>query len=253
MQELIRQKLEEIEGEENCRILLAVESGSRAWGFASPDSDYDVRFIYVRPRGDYLKLEKVRDVIERPISGRLDINGWDAAKALRLLHKSNPTVFEWFSSPILYRDSPFAGRVRAEMGKYFSRKSSLWHYLHMAQGNYRAYLRGERVKAKKYFYVLRPLLACRWILENSTPPPVPFEKLVKAQLPAELLPVVETLVAAKKRAGEKAEGPRIPELDRYLEEELRHVREKADGLPPAPKKDWEGLDALYLSLLDVRP
>ena len=87
----------------------------------------------------------------------------------------------------------------------------------------------------------------------STPPPVPFEKLVKAQLPAELLPVVETLVAAKKRAGEKAEGPRIPELDRYLEEELRHVREKADGLPPAPKKDWEGLDALYLSLLDVRP
>lgn len=94
MESLIREKLEEIERREDCRILLAVESGSRAWGFASPDSDYDVRFIYVRPKESYLKLEPVRDVIELPINEVLDINGWDVNKALRLLHRSNPTVFE---------------------------------------------------------------------------------------------------------------------------------------------------------------
>lgn len=94
MQRLIVDKLHEIEAEEGVRILLAVESGSRAWGFASPDSDYDVRFLYVRRAEDYLRLDAVRDVIERPIDDELDINGWDLQKALRLLYKSNPTLFE---------------------------------------------------------------------------------------------------------------------------------------------------------------
>ena len=103
MEALIQEKLHEIEKRENCRILLAVESGSRAWGFASPDSDYDVRFIYVRDKESYLKLNRPRDVIELPINDVLDINGWDVEKALKLLHKSNPTVFEWCSSPIVYQ------------------------------------------------------------------------------------------------------------------------------------------------------
>ena len=108
VEELIRKKLREIERQENCRILLAVESGSRAWGLASPDSDYDARFIYVRPKESYLKLERARDVIELPINDELDINGWDVDKTLKLLHKSNPTVFEWFSSPIVYQTTPFS-------------------------------------------------------------------------------------------------------------------------------------------------
>lgn len=94
MEALIKQKLREIELRENCRILLAVESGSRAWGFASPDSDYDVRFIYVRPKENYLRLDRMCDVIQVPINDVLDINGWDVDKTLRLLHKSNPTVFD---------------------------------------------------------------------------------------------------------------------------------------------------------------
>ena len=112
MEKLICSKLHEIEKENNVKILLAVESGSRAWGFASPDSDYDVRFIYVRPKEDYLRLENVRDVIELPIDDVLDINGWDLQKTLRLLYKSNPTLFEWFSSPIVYLETDFADRFR---------------------------------------------------------------------------------------------------------------------------------------------
>lgn len=113
MRETILSKLDEIENRENVKILLAVESGSRAWGFASPDSDYDVRFIYVRPKEDYLRLEKTRDVIELPIEGELDINGWDLDKTLRLLRASNPTLFEWFSSPIVYRETAFAQEFRS--------------------------------------------------------------------------------------------------------------------------------------------
>lgn len=174
MEALIQEKLHEIEKRENCRILLAVESGSRAWGFASPDSDYDVRFIYVRDRESYLKLNRPRDVIELPINDVLDINGWDVEKALKLLHKSNPTVFEWFSSPIVYQTTDFTEAFKPVMRRYFSSKSGLWHYLQMAEGNYREYLRGDMVKAKKYFYVLRPILACRWILEKVLRPQCSF-------------------------------------------------------------------------------
>ena len=120
MREKIQAQLRRIEEEEHIKILLAVESGSRAWGFASPDSDYDVRFIYIRPTQDYLRLDSVRDVIELPIDEVLDINGWDLQKTLRLLHKSNPTLFEWFSSPIVYRETEFADTFRKLMSHYFS-------------------------------------------------------------------------------------------------------------------------------------
>lgn len=116
MRKKIQTQLRRIEEEENIKILLAVESGSRAWGFASPDSDYDVRFIYIRRMEDYLKLEKVQDVIELPMDDVLDMNGWDLQKTLRLLYKSNPTLFEWFSSPIVYQETEFADKFRDLMG-----------------------------------------------------------------------------------------------------------------------------------------
>ena len=148
METRIKEELKRIEAEEGVKVLLAVESGSRAWGFESPDSDYDVRFIYVRPKEEYLRLEQVRDVIELPVDGLLDVNGWDLKKTLQLLYKSNPTIFEWFSSPIVYLETPFADEFRGLMGKYFSSKSSLWHYISMASGNYREFLKGDMVKAK---------------------------------------------------------------------------------------------------------
>ena len=124
MKEQIYNKLREIEKTENVRILLAVESGSRAWGFASPDSDYDVRFIYVRPKDDYLRLDPVRDVIELPLDEVFDINGWDLQKTLRLLYRSNPTLFEWFSSPIVYLETEFADELRAMMTQYFPQREA---------------------------------------------------------------------------------------------------------------------------------
>lgn len=146
MEKMIVSRLREIEEKEKVHILLAVESGSRAWGFASPDSDYDVRFIYIRPKEDYLRLESIRDVIELPINDVLDINGWDLQKTLRLLYKSNPTLFEWFSSPIVYMETEFARKFRRIMNEYFSEKRSLYHYISMAEGNFREYLRRDMVR-----------------------------------------------------------------------------------------------------------
>ena len=152
MQALIQQTLTALEAREHIRILLAAESGSRAWGFPSPDSDYDVRFIYVRPWQDYLRLEGRRDVIELPISDLLDVNGWDLDKTLKLLYRSNPTLFEWFSSPIVYRSTPFAEKFIPFMQPYFSTKRGLWHYLSMAKYNYHVFLKGNLlVKLNKYF------------------------------------------------------------------------------------------------------
>ena len=251
MEVLIKEKLKEIEQRENCRILLAVESGSRAWGFASPDSDYDVRFIYVRPRESYLRLNRFRDVIELPINDVLDINGWDVDNTLKLLHKSNPRVFEWFSSPIVYQTTAFAEAFKPVMQNYFSSKSGLWHYLQMAEGNYREYLRGDIVKAKKYFYVLRPILACRWILERGAPPPMLFSELVASQLPDYLKESVEKLLDLKMNAPEMKMIPRIDILNEYMDRSLAEVRALVEQYPREIMKDWEELNELFLAALEM--
>ena len=250
MRETILSKLNEIENREKMKILLAVESGSRAWGFASPDSDYDVRFIYVRPKEDYLRLEKTRDVIELPIEGELDINGWDLDKTLRLLRASNPTLFEWFSSPIVYRETAFAQEFRSFMQRYFSSKRGLSHYLSMASSNYREYLKGDTVKAKKYFYVLRPVLACRWILDKGTPPPMLFSELMDEELDSAILPDVNRLLDLKMNAPEIKTIPKIDSINRYLDSSIEEVRSRIVQLQEDTNHGWEELDQLFLSQLE---
>ena len=246
MRDIISERLKSIEEQENIRILHAVESGSRAWGFASPDSDYDVRFIYVRPRDFYLKLEATRDVLEYPINDLLDINGWDLQKTLRLLHRSNPSVFEWFKSPIVYKNTDFSGEFISIMENYFLAKSGLYHYLHMAAGNYREYLKEEIVKAKKYFYVLRPLLACRWILEKRTPPPMLFSELMAAELPDALHSPVKELLRIKMEVPELNLIPKVNAINTYIEDELVNIKGEIDGLPPLLKRGYDELNQLFL-------
>ncbi len=250
MKDLIIQKLHEIERTEQIKILLAVESGSRAWGFASPDSDYDVRFIYVRPKNEYLKLNKNREVIELPINDLLDINGWDLDKTLTLLYKSNPTLFEWFSSPIVYLDTEFSKRFKELMLNYFSSKHSLYHYISMAESNYRAYLREETVKAKKYFYVLRPVLACQWILDKGTPPPMLFSELKDAELPESLQPAVERLLDIKMNAPELKIIPRVTEINDYLDCSIQEIRAQIASLLDERDRSWAELNQLFLLTLD---
>lgn len=249
MSKLILSKLEQIEKDYNVRILLAVESGSRAWGFASPDSDYDVRFIYMRQIEDYLRLDEVRDVIELPINDELDINGWDLKKTLQLLYRSNPTLFEWFSSPIVYMETSFANQFREIMNDYFSKKKSIYHYISMAEGNYRDYLKRDMVKAKKYFYVLRPVLACRWVLDKNTPPPMLFSELAAGELPKYLRSVVTRLLDLKINSPEIKEIPRIDILNEYLDSSIVDIKNVAANSTEDQNNDWDELNNLFLQTI----
>ncbi|MBR3564134.1 MAG: nucleotidyltransferase domain-containing protein [Clostridia bacterium] len=249
MRELILNKLEQIEKDYHVNILLAVESGSRAWGFASPDSDYDVRFIYMRQKEDYLRLDEVRDVIELPINDELDINGWDLKKTLQLLYRSNPTLFEWFSSPIVYIETSFANQFREIMNDYFSKKKNIYHYISMAEGNYRDYLKRDMMKAKKYFYVLRPVLACRWVLDKNTPPPMLFSELVADELPKYLRPVVTRLLDLKINSPEIKEIPRIDILNKYLDSSIVDIKNVVANSTEDQNNDWDELNNLFLQTI----
>lgn len=248
MRERIWEQLRKIEETENVKIIMAVESGSRAWGFASPDSDYDVRFIYVRNKEAYLKLEGIRDVIEWQLDETLDINGWDIKKTLQLLYKSNPTVFEWCASPIVYMEREEFSWLKEVLPQYFSIKKSLFHYWHMAETNYREYLKGDEVRVKKYFYVLRPLLAAKWILDKNTAPPVLFDELVKAELEDEIRPELERLLEMKKALPEMGMAPKIQIMNDYIERVMPEIKSSAERIEDGTA-DGGILDDLFLRIV----
>lgn len=250
MEERIRNKLREIEEKEQVKILYCVESGSRAWGFASPDSDYDVRFIYVRPKEFYLRLNKGRDVIEWQLDDTLDINGWDIQKAFLLLYKSNPTLFEWNASPIVYKTTREWDKISKLLKNYFSVKATLCHYFHMAKRNFYENFKGETVCLKKYFYVLRPLLACEWVLERGTPSPILFKTLVDEYLDGDLKADVEALLDKKMNAPEFGEGARYSRLDKYIEKSMARVEEILQKMPECHNHVWDELNSIFLSLVE---
>ncbi len=244
---LVPQKLRELEEEHQVKILLAVESGSRAWGFASPDSDFDVRFIYKRGRDSYLRLDEQRDVIELPVDDTWDVNGWDLNKTLRLLMKSNPTLYEWMNSPIVYLKAEGAERMRPLLEEYFSRKNMLYHYVNTARRTIKEQLSGDEVKPKKYFYALRPVLACLWIMERQTAPPVLFEKLTAAVLPDSLRGMLDHLLELKLNGPEGMLISHIPELDSYLSSTIAEIDGYMSATPKEERKDWRPLNDFFIS------
>lgn len=243
----IQETLSGIEVEHGVRILFACESGSRGWGFESADSDWDVRFIYCHTRDWYLSIEEGRDVIELPIDDLLDVNGWDLRKALRLMKKSNPVLLEWLSSPIVYReDAVTVSRLRALAQDFYQPAACLHHYLHMAKGNFREYLQGESVWLKKYFYVLRPVLACLWIERSLGVVPMAFDDLVAGVVrDVGLKESIARLTELKRSGAEMDNGARIPVIHSFLEQEIARLTEVAAGIKKHPvsaelqnKMDW---------------
>ncbi len=250
MEDTARSRLDAIQASENVCIVYACESGSRAWGFPSADSDYDVRFIYVRPAEWYLSIDDKRDVIERPVEDGLDINGWDLRKALRLFRKSNPPLLEWLGSPIVYLEKGTVAECLRELARtHYSPSACLFHYLHMARGNFREYLRGETVRVKKYFYVLRPILAMNWIERGLGVVPIDFNVLVDRLVTDPILrSEIERLLSAKRAGTELDRGPRIEPISRFIESELS--RWEGQSIESQPAADLtERLDKLFRATL----
>jgi predicted nucleotidyltransferase len=241
----IEKTLARVEREHAVTILFACESGSRGWGFASPDSDYDVRFIYVNRLEWYLTVFPERDVIELPISDVYDVSGWDLRKALGLLRNGNATLVEWLSSPVVYRaDERFLADISSAAKKVHRPERVFHHYLHMAKKNYREHLRGEIVRLKKYLYVLRPLLACLWIEQKRGPVPMLFQDLVDALvIESELQDAIAELLAIKRRAMEAEHGASMPVINRFLEFHLDRLQQ-TPASAPLQAQDFTILDRL---------
>lgn len=248
IQALVDRKLDEIEEMEGVKILHAVESGSRAWGFASPDSDYDVRFVYVRPEQYYLRLDEKKDFINWELDETLDINGWDLSKTLQHFHKSNASLYESGNSPVVYRTTPEWGEIKEVSERFFSCKAGMYHYYGTARKNFIEYLQGEDVKYKKYFYVLRPILACKWIEERLCPPPVLFSELMGSVLEEEMKPAVDRLIELKVKTPESAAGRKIEELNGYIAEKLDEFKAKTAAMPDDRKEGWDELNSLFIRM-----
>lgn len=228
----ILKRLRDAEAEHQVSILYACESGSRAWGFASPDSDYDVRFIYAHSTDWYLSfdVDQRRAVIEYPITDEIDCGGWDVRKALYLFSRTNGALLEWLKSPIKYIESgPLANGLRFLESRAANRRALCYHYSHMARGNAREYLLKDQARLKKYFYVLRPLLAIRYIEARDEPPPIEFSRLVEAVSPNEIKPAIARLLELKKNSSELGLGPPITEINEFIASELERHGESFKG------------------------
>jgi uncharacterized protein len=216
----IDDRLDGVEREHDVRIGWAIESGSRAWGFPSPDSDYDCRFIYVRHPDDYAALWPARDVIETPLDEIYDVNGWDLAKAVRLLVKGNAVALEWLRSPIVYRgDEGFRDRLLALAEEVVRRDLIIRHYLHVGQRQ----LQGNNESLKRFFYALRPAAALRWLDDHpeARVPPMDLPTLLdEADVSDDIRDAARELIAAKVVTRELGAGSPPEVLTRFVDEQL---------------------------------
>ncbi|MEI6947920.1 nucleotidyltransferase domain-containing protein [Paraflavisolibacter sp. H34] len=227
----IRKQLHETAEAKHVTILFACESGSRAWGFHSPDSDYDVRFAYTHPADWYLTIEDKKDFIELPVNEVFDINGYDIRKLLKLFRGSNAKIYEWIQSPIFYEQhDAFLQHLRSLVPDYFSPKVGLHHYLGLCRNTLETHLQGEQVRLKKYFYALRPVLAARWIQQHGTPPPVEFSQLRTLITDSAVNEHVAALLEKKALVAEKHLVAPDPLLHHFIQEHMQECEHYAKGL-----------------------
>ena len=238
----IERRLRLIEAEHDVTIVWAVESGSRAWGFPSPDSDYDCRFVYVRPLADYLSIEQKRDVIEVPIAEELDINGWDLFKMARLLLKGNAVAIEWLTSPIIYRGLvAFRDEWCCEAERFVDRAALVRHYYHLGHGQFRRHMaQADAVSLKKVFYVLRPAVALRWLRlhpgRNVAPMHLPT-LLAQVDLPEATRQEIEALIERKAVTREMGQGAFPKPILDFIHAEYEQAQELPEAADSPLKRD----------------
>ena len=245
----INETLLDLEQRKGIRVLFACESGSRAWGFASPDSDYDLRFIYAHPRDWYLELQEKKDTIDLMLPNDLDLSGWDLMKALKLFATCNLALNEWLDSPEIYWEvAPFRETLASQIESFFNPRKALHHYLSMAKGTAERNFEGNQIKIKKLFYVLRPLIACKWILAKQTMPPTQFQSLLDGGL---IPPDVDELIKKIQIVKETAIEGELIEVDSslvsWIQHELLAIEDREDTLPGSQKPGWEMLNSIMLS------
>lgn len=251
MEARINEQLKAIADDRNLRILLACETGSRAWGFPSLDSDYDVRIVYVHERDWYISLNERKDSLELMLDdGELDITGWELRKSLRLLWKSNPPLLERIQSPIIYKsNAEFLAGIKPLAARCYSPIATMHHYLSMALKFREAMAGQEEGKLKGFFYALRTTLACKWIMEQDSPPPIEFGLMLHGLgIRSGLIERVDQLIELKSGKTEAYIHPMDKELLSLMNDVLATAEQKAKTLPAA-KADMKELDAFFREMV----
>ena len=237
IKERILGHLHEIEQQQHVKILYAVESGSRAWGFASPDSDWDVRFIYVHEPEWYFHIEEQKDTIEQMFPDETDMSGWDLKKALRLFKRSNPSLFEWLHSPIIYcKDEKFIGEIQQMEDQYFNREKAMFHYNHIYKKHNDRYIKDYGLPLKRFLYYLRGILVCKWLTDEGTVPPVRFSELVNATVEdTSIKEKIAHLLQLKKKSNEHNLEPVDEQLFSWAQEWAKFYDKKVEQIHPGKK------------------
>jgi predicted nucleotidyltransferase len=247
----IADRLDRLEATHDITVLYACESGSRAWGFASADSDYDVRAVYVHPRNWYLSIDLDRrdDTIDPSVDGELDLHAWDLRKALSLFHRANPTLLDWLQSPIVYRaDEAVMARWRDRIPDYYTPRAQGHAYRGLARSVADESLAAEPIAHKAYLYVLRALMAVRWVEQGRGPVPVAFDRLLEGTVEdPDLRDAMEALLAEKRAGTEATAGPRRPVLHDWIDAELDRQAELS--FPDADRPGIAPLNALFRAVL----
>jgi uncharacterized protein len=243
----LRDLLYAVESDHSLNVLYGLESGSRAWGFESQNSDYDVRFLYVRPVEWYLSVEKRDDVLELGTSKDLDLSGWELRKALLFLRQSHPVLLEWLRSPVVYIEQSTIVQQMREIGdEFFAPRASVHHYVGWAERTLHRYFRRSDLAAKRYFYVMRPILCCRWIQTIGEQPPLQLQKLTAAlEMPTEAKTAIERLIERKRAGYELDSVGRIPILDQYISDTLPSIKAFLVTLPKPEQVPFELLNPLF--------
>lgn len=256
MQGKVHAALNKLEKNHDIRILYACEAGSRAWGIASPNSDYDVRFIYAHSLDWYLSIDDGKDAIDLSLEeDQLDLHGWELRKALSLLRKSNPSLLEWLQSDVLYRLHPkFVEELQGLAYKCFSPIAGLHHYLRMAEGNYRKLMQRGDTSAKFYFNILRPLLAAEYIVQYYRIPPLLFKELVESvPLEPEVSDEINNLKRWKMYGIEQEQSLEqsnsLQVLEHFFMEKIQDLKQSAKSLPAQSTDYTAELNALFRKMI----
>lgn len=243
--------IENIAQERGIEILYACESGSRAWGFPSPDSDYDIRFIYRHPRDWYISVNEQKDSISVMPNELLDGSGWDVRKVLRLMYKSNVSPYEWLNSPIVYMENKaFTTALRKLSLQYFQPKKAMHHYLGIATGMLDREFKTDEVKIKKYFYVLRPVLAAIYVEKNRKPAPMEFKNLLPNINDENILTEIYNLLEKKEYAAESEKVKRVKLLDDFVSSEMEKCEQLLKSIE-TKNNNWESINEFYRKLISV--
>jgi predicted nucleotidyltransferase len=251
MSDIIMSALKEIENNNNCKILFACESGSRAWGFPSQDSDFDIRFIFIRPVEAYLGLTETTDTINCFLPNELDLSGWDLKKSLVNFAKSNMPLYEWLGSPIVYSDNyELSYKLKKLISTYINLKKGCYHHSSLAIKKYNEFSQKNHGSIKKLFYVLRSITAALWIIKNETNP---FTSLVEnlnfIDLDQTVFDKIKELIQLKETSNESDVISPDPIIIDWVTHTLGYLNSNKYNLPSNSNYSLDPLNDIFLEML----